>query len=401
MTTRTIHEVLVLGGGYAGVLCANRLAGRLGHEARVTLVSERDAFVHRVRLHEALAGRPFPRRTMQELLATGVTFRPGRVRSVSLARREVVIARDGAEETLRYDAMVCALGSRVAVSVEGAAEHAAGLSGLDAAEATAERLRALPAGSPVTVIGGGLTGVEVASEVAEAWPALRVSLLASTLLPGLSDGGRRYARETLAALGVELVEGVEVRAVEADAVTLADGARRPSALTVYAGGFSGAAPAVEADWSLDARGRIAVEADLGLSGAPGVFAAGDVAAAAPGMEETLRMGCATAMPMGAHAADNVARYLRGGATRPFAFGFMVQCVSLGRRRGLVQPVDLRDHAKPWVVTGRLGAMVKESICRFVVGALRVEAARAGAYWWPGGVVAGHAALPAPEAPGAA
>ncbi len=388
--TRTIHEVLVLGGGYAGVLCANRLAGELGAAARVTLVTEREDFIHRVRLHEALAGHPLPRRPLRGMLAKGVALRLGRVRSVSLAAREVTVD----DASLRFDAMVCALGSAPTTDVSGVLEHASGLADLVAAQAAADRLRALPAGSPVVVIGGGFTGVEVAAEIAESWPALRVSLLASSITPRLSGAGQRYVRASLDELGVEVVEGAEVRSVAADAVELADGTLRPSSLTVWAAGFAGRAPSVEADWPLDALGRIVVDADLGVSGAPGVFAAGDVAAAAPGMEETLRMGCVTAMPLGAHAADNVARFLRGEAARPFAFGFLVQCVSLGRRRGLAQPVDVRDHARSWVVTGRLGALVKESICRYVVGALRVEAATAGMYRWPGGVVAGHRALTA-------
>jgi NADH dehydrogenase len=388
--TNATNKVLVLGGGYAGVLCANRLAGRLGAAARVTLVTATADFVHRVRLHELLAGRPFPRRTVRALLADGVALRLGRVEAVSLATRTVTV--DGA--ALPFDAMVCALGSAPAHELPGAAEHGAGLASPTAAARVAERLRALPERSPVAVIGGGFTGIEVATEIAEAWPSLRVSLLTSALAPGLSDAGQRYLRSSLDALGVEVVERASVRAVAADAVEFSDGTSRPAALTVWAGGFTGSAPSVDADWPLDGRGRIVVDADLGVRGAPGVFAAGDVAASAPGMESTLRMGCATAMPLGAHAADNVARHLRGQATRPFDFGFTVQCVSLGRRRGLVQPVDARDQAKPWVVTGRLGALVKESICRYVVGALRVEAAAPGMYRWPRGVVAEHRALPA-------
>ncbi|MDB4929858.1 MAG: pyridine nucleotide-disulfide oxidoreductase [Myxococcaceae bacterium] len=388
--TNKIHEVLVLGGGYAGVLCANRLAGRLGASARVTLATATPDFVHRVRLHELLAGRPFPRRSVRELLADGVALRIGRVEAASLAARTATV--DGA--ALPFDAMVCALGSAPTCNVPGVAEHAAGLANPAAAARVAGRLRTLPERSPVAVIGGGFTGVEVAAEIAEAWPALRVSLLTSALAPGLSDAGRRYLRASLDALGVEVVENASVRAVAADAVEFTDGSSLPAALTVWAGGFAGSAPAVDADWPLDGRGRIVVDADLGVRDAPGVFAAGDVAASAPGMESSLRMGCVTAMPLGAHAADNVVRHLRGEATRPFAFGFRVQCVSLGRRRGLVQPVDARDQTKPWVVTGRLGALVKESICRYVVGALRVEAAAPGMYRWPGGVVAAHRALPA-------
>jgi len=388
--TNKIHEVLVLGGGYAGVLCANRVAGLLGPSARVTLVNATPDFVHRVRLHELLAGRPFPRRTVRELLRPGVTLRIGRVRAVSLATRTATVD----DESLPFDAMVCALGSAPTTSLPGVAEHAAGLADPAAARRVAARLGTLPERSPVAVIGGGFTGIEVAAEIAEAWPSLRVSLLAPSLAPGLSDAGQRYLRASLDALGVEVVGGSSVRAVTADAVELADASRRPAALTVWAGGFAGSAPSVDADWPLDGRGRIVVDADLGVHGARGVFAAGDVAAAAPGMESSLRMGCVTAMPLGAHAADNVARLLRGEPTRPFAFGFMVQCLSLGRGRGLVQPVGARDEPKAWVVTGRLGALVKESICRYAVGALRVEAAASGMYRWRGGVVAGYRSLPA-------
>ena len=52
-TTEHTRGVLVVGAGYAGLLAANRLAGRGAH---VTLVNERDTFVDRIRLHEVIAG---------------------------------------------------------------------------------------------------------------------------------------------------------------------------------------------------------------------------------------------------------------------------------------------------------------------------------------------------------
>lgn len=384
-------QVLVLGAGYAGVLCANRVAARVGGAARVTLVSATAEFVDRIRLHEALAGRALPRRTVQSFLRDDVRFVEGRVDAVRVAERVVTVS---GRDPLRFDAMVCALGSRWSSPVPGAREHAAGLAGRGSAERVAATLRTLAPGAAVTVLGGGLTGVEVATEVAEAWPALRVSLISSTLAQGLSEAGRDYVRATLRALGVTLVEGARATAVSSDAVTLSDGREVPSSVTVWAGGFVGAAPDIDADWPLDADGRVVVDADLGVRGCPGVFAAGDAAAAAPGMASMLRMACATAMPMGAHAAENVARHLRGVAPRPFQFGFTAQCVSLGRRRGLVQPVDARDQPRPWILTGRVAALVKESICRFVVGSLRLDGAHPGLYAWPRAVVAGAPALEA-------
>ena len=56
-TTEHTRGVLVVGAGYAGLLAANRLAGRGAH---VTLVNERDTFVDRIRLHEVIAGTRVP-----------------------------------------------------------------------------------------------------------------------------------------------------------------------------------------------------------------------------------------------------------------------------------------------------------------------------------------------------
>jgi NADH:ubiquinone reductase (H+-translocating) len=76
----------------------------------------------------------------------------------------------------------------------------------------------------------------------------------------------------------------------------------------------------------------------------------------------LRMACATAMPMGCHAADVVVRAARGAEPRPFRFGFLIRCVSLGRSRGLIQGVDALD-GPTWALGGRTAAAVKEAICQ--------------------------------------
>ncbi|QEU88529.1 oxidoreductase [Streptomyces viridosporus T7A] len=47
-------HVVVIGGGYAGVMAANRLRPR--DDVTVTLINPRPDFVHRVRLHQLVGG---------------------------------------------------------------------------------------------------------------------------------------------------------------------------------------------------------------------------------------------------------------------------------------------------------------------------------------------------------
>jgi NADH dehydrogenase FAD-containing subunit len=162
-------------------------------------------------------------------------------------------------------------------------------------------------------------------------------------------------------------------------------------MAFWAGGFTAKSP-VTGDLPLDGHGRVVTDATLAVPGAPGVWGCGDGAAPPPGLD-FLRMACATAMPMAAHAADNVARVLRGHDARPWRFGYFGMCVSLGRKRGVVQSTDGRDAPTGHVYTARTGALIKEAICRFVIGALRVERRWAGAYVWRHSV---PALPPAPE-----
>lgn len=379
----TPRDVLVVGGGYAGVLAANRLAHRLPKGVRVTLLSDRDDLVHRVRLHEALAGRPFGRHPLRAMLAPRVAIVRGRAERLDARARRVVTDRG---DSLPYDLALLAIGSSLATDVAGVREHAAGLASPESAARGAARLRELAPGSCVTVVGGSFTAIEAASEIAEAHPHLAVTLLASTFGPAFSDRARDHARESLDALGVRVREGDAVREVCDDAVVLCRGERVPSAMTVWGGGFKPAGPNLVTDLARDGFGRLLIDGDLRAVGHDDVFVAGDAAAPPPGMG-FLRMGCASAMPMGAHAADNLARVARGEDTTAHRFAFVTRCTSFGRERALVESVRPDDTPDGRIVTGRTGALIKELICRYVIGMIRAERWVAGAYQWPRAVQA--------------
>jgi NADH dehydrogenase FAD-containing subunit len=76
----------ILGGGYAGLVCASRLAGTVGDRVSITLVDPIEDFVERVRLREVAAGRgpqAATRRALASLLHPAVRLRMAAYREES------------------------------------------------------------------------------------------------------------------------------------------------------------------------------------------------------------------------------------------------------------------------------------------------------------------------------
>ncbi|MEV5436516.1 FAD-dependent oxidoreductase [Streptomyces sp. NPDC052682] len=362
------HRIIVLGAGYTGASAAGRLARRLRREdVSITLVNAEPDFVERVRMHQLAAGQDLPRRPLAEMFAgTGVALKLARVTGVDADRRTVtVLDADGTEEELPYDTLVYALGSAWNDhGVPGVAEHAHDIAGRPGALRLRERLAGLDAGQPVVVVGGGLTGVEAASEIAEARPDLDVALVAAGGLGDwLSPKGRRHLRAVFDRLGVTVHEQTEVTAVSADHVTTAGGATIPAAVTVWTAGFAVHPLAQATTLQVGDTGQIVVDGTMRSVSHPDVYAIGDAALVMGPGDKPLRMSCASGIPTAWQAADALAARLTGGKLPKVPLRYFNQCVSLGRRDGLIQYVTADDRAVRAALTGRMAAVYKELICK--------------------------------------
>ncbi|OMI88580.1 oxidoreductase [Streptomyces sp. M1013] len=361
------HRIVVLGAGYAGAVAAGRLARRLRREdAAITLVNAEPHFVERVRMHQLAVGQDLRVRPLDEMFArTGVDVRIARVTGVDADRKTVsVTGPDGAGE-LAYDTLVYALGSAWnPQDVPGAVEHAHEIAGRPGALRLRERLAGLEAGRSVVVVGGGLTGLEAASEIAEARPDLDVSLTArGELGDWLSPRGRRHLRKVFTALGVTVYENAAVTAVAADHVVTADGTSVPADVTVWTTGFAVHPLARASTLEVTDTGRIVVDATMRSVSHPDVYAVGDAALAAGPGGKPLRMSCASGVPTAWQAADAIAARLTGGKLPSMTPRYFNQCVSLGRGQGLIQYVTADDRAVRAALTGRLAALYKEVVCK--------------------------------------
>jgi NADH dehydrogenase FAD-containing subunit len=361
------HRIIVLGAGYAGAIAAGRLAKRLGREdVAITLVNAELDFVERVRMHQLAVGQDLKPRPMREMFAgTGVELRLAKVTGVNVERKTVaVIDANGAEE-LAYDTLVYALGSGWnAQGVPGTAEYAYEIASRPGALRLRERLARLDAGQTVVVVGGGLTGLEAASEIAEARPDLDVALAArGGLGDWLSPKGCQHLRKVFGKLGITAYEHAAVTAVEADRIVTTDAKAIPAAVTVWTTGFAVHPIAKATALEVTDTGQIVVDGTMRSVSHPDVYAVGDAAMVMGPGDKPLRMSCASGSPTAWQAADAIAARLTGGKLPNVPIRYFNQCISLGRKEGLIQYVTADDRAVQAVLTGRLAALYKELICK--------------------------------------
>ncbi|RSM91572.1 FAD-dependent oxidoreductase [Kibdelosporangium aridum] len=380
----TFSKVVVIGGGYAGTLAANHL--RMRADVDITLVNPRPEFVDRVRLHQFVAGTGEATVDYGTLLGEGIRLVVDSVTRIDTAARTVQLASGGA---LDYDYVIYAVGSTAAIP-SSVSEFGFDIAEFEPARRLRARLADLPVNAPITVVGGGLTGIETAAELAE--HGRRVTLVCGqTLAPSFGAPGRRHIAKWLSRHGVAVIEAAVVSEVRADAVVFADGGVRASALTIWAGGFGVPELAAASGLRTDALGRLLTDETLTSIDDDRVIAAGDAAAPSG---QPLRMSCYAAGPLGAQAADTVLSRIAGTEPTVISLGFSGACVSIGRRAGIRQFARKDDTAVNAYIGGRMGAAIKEMTCKLAVSRIRREARKPGSVLYLKGG-------PRPEQPAAA
>jgi NADH dehydrogenase len=363
-------NVVVIGGGYAGTTAANHL--RMRADVNITLVNPRPKFVERIRLHQFVAGNYDATVDYRTLLGEGIELVVDSVERIDTAARKVELV---VGHPLDYDYVIYAVGSTggAPAAVPGAAEFAYPIAELEFAQRLHAVIDELHPDAPITVVGAGLTGIETASELAEQGRSVTL-VCGGQLAPSLSGSGRRSIAKWMAKHGVAVLEHDVVAEVRRDAVVFADGAVRPSAVTIWTAGFGLPELAAASGLRTDALGRLLTDETLTSVDDPRIVAAGDCAAPSG---QPLRMSCQAAGPLGAQAANTVLSRIAGTAPAGIDQAFVGSCVSLGRHAATVQLARKDDTPVKYYIGGRLGASVKEAICKGTLWGLRREARKPG------------------------
>lgn len=373
-------KIRVLGAGFAGVRAAldlDRLLGRQGVD--ISIINKDPYHELTTEIYRPAAGRDVRVLAvpLKDIFAgTSVAVVQGTVTDIRLRERQVVLDR---QRILKFDRLVVALGSEPEYfSIPGLRENSLTLKSLNSAENIRRHIDAMlsqaaalanPADrqpfATVIIAGAGLTGVELAGELADQRPVLarRHGLVpeeiriitveaAPDILPGFDDALIEAATDMLMRKGVSLILGTPLRAVEPGAVVLEDGTRIAARTIIWSGGVR-ANRLIEKCFTTRNRGRAVVNEYLQSVDDPTVYIIGDAALAINTRTgQPVAPTAQHAVQQGRLAARNIWAELKGRPLRAYRARTIGVLATVGHDVGLA-------HIGPIKLFGRFPVVVKD------------------------------------------
>ncbi len=375
-STSLAPRILILGGGFAGVMTGLELAKRCAGvlPVQITLVSEQNFFLFTPMLAEAATGAVETRHVVYPIRplcgAWGVEFGEMRVEAVDLDRRLVTArhSRSPVRQQVHFDKLVLALGATPNVEIApGAAEHALTFKGVGDALKIRNRVIDLFEAAALSddpwrrrslltfvVVGAGHAGTELMSALEELtrgillrhYPSIpkdsiRLVLVGSAVLPQTATNLAAYAKEQLLRRGIE-IEGSRAAKVSEEGLMLQDGRFIGSHCVIWTAG-NRVSPVV-AGLSLPKTrdNRVKVDEFFEVEGVRDLYALGDNAAQVDSHTGELYVATAQVAIRQARAlAAVIEADLTGREKQPFRFRLLGEMVPLSRRTAVADLMGVK------------------------------------------------------------
>lgn len=349
------RQILILGGGYGGLLSALTARKYISpSEASITVVNRFDSHQIITELHRLAAGNLSEQNVALPLgkLLKGkdIDLKIDTVAKLDVNSKQATL---GSGATLSYDLLVTALGSETAYfGIPGLQENSLILKSVADAQKVqahvkarldAYRMSMNQADATFVIGGGGLTGVELVGELADMLPGLckdrgirfediRLYCVEAgpSILAGFAPELVERAKTSLEKRGVTFLTGIPITEMKPGEVFLKDGNSIQTSTLVWTGGVQGNAVVAESGLEVN-RGRATVTESLQSTSHPEVFLAGDSAVVMGPEGRPYPPTAQLAWQMGETVGYNLFAYLTQGPMQEFKPVFSGTLASLGRK----------------------------------------------------------------------
>lgn len=273
-----MKHLVVLGGGYGGTTIIHELyKGHIPFDVQITLIDRMPFQSLKTEYYALAAGTasdyelrvPFPH-------YSDLNIRYGEVASIDLKERLIHFAEGS---PLEYTQLVIALGSTDNYhNITGASDHTCSIQSFAAVRETYLKLNNAKPYSKVNIIGGGLSGVEVAAELRESRPDLNIAIInrGSRVLSSLPVKLSSYVNNWFQQHDVASLSHISIQSLEQGTICH-EGGVIESDVTIWTAGIQPAKIIQDMDVPKDKQGRVITDAFYQITDHPEIFVCGDCA----------------------------------------------------------------------------------------------------------------------------
>lgn len=216
-----MKRLVILGGGYGGMnIISNLLQQQLPENIEITLVDRNPYHALKTEFYATAAGT---KANTEVRLAFPVDHRVRyvykEIDAVQTEEKQIVFTDES--EPLAYDYLVVGLGAEDTYHrIPGAATHTYSVQTMTEAVKTGAAVANTRPHGKIIIVGGGLSGIEVAAEIRSSRPDLRIQLMDrnEAVLRPFDMKIREYVEAWLLKNHVEVIHHSQVEAVDPDGV---------------------------------------------------------------------------------------------------------------------------------------------------------------------------------------